>query len=652
MSTPAFQLDPSLAGLSPALLRKRYDQLTPEQRRALGFVRLASEEEAARALQSEPGAPVDFAGRVFPNSNQVRVSADTESGIEPTQLPAGVSFQRGNFTGAMPTDFSNPPRTEMAAPAMQTIAAKSNPPTDGSAWKPVEETSSAWKPVEETKPPEDYLTRTEDMIDESAQTLAREVGAAGSTIAGIPGAIWHAFRDPETDEERAQREKIESAGGNVPNDAISRAIFRLSGAGQTERAIKFYAQYAKASPEEKNRMESEMLSVAPEAIGAGAGAVLTPKLIESTVRGAPSLPSTTKLTAPVRAVAKATNKVLAKAPATVGGTVGAAAGGYFGGHVGAEIGGAAGALAGKELLPTLRVPLENVGLPSRVTGGPAEAPIYESPAVSEPAPAASAPPATPAEILNKPGTPLELQKLLDEALGGRPLQRGVPLRNQGQAPAPAPKLPEGFTPVESTALRGYKYDPATREFESVTTGGQHYIHGDVSPEEAQAFAEAESKGRAWQKIRENPLVAKVVAGERVSVKPGSMQSAATGEIIPKSEAGMGDLTNILQQSLDQAQTGKGGVITSASPKALMDRWGVDPESLAAGREQTRGMSAEETEASIQKLAAAYKKGQAVEPVMETRDAQNNLIDVDGRGRAIAAHRAGIKRIPVIVRRMQ
>jgi hypothetical protein len=75
------------------------------------------------------------------------------------------------------------------------------------------------------------------------------------------------------------------------------------------------------------------------------------------------------------------------------------------------------------------------------------------------------------------------------------------------------------------------------------------------------------------------------------------------------------------------------------------------ESLAAGREQTRGMSPAQTEASIAKLTERYKKGFPVEPVMETRDAGNNLIEVDGRARAIAAQRAGVKQIPIIVRRL-
>ncbi len=132
-----------------------------------------------------------------------------------------------------------------------------------------------------SEPPADYLTHAEDIIHESAQTLGREVSTAGRTIAGIPGAIYHAFSDPETDEERAQRQAIESAGGNVPNDFLSRAIFRLSGAGQTKEAINFYTRYAKASSDEKRIMEDAMLQVAPEALGIGAGAVLAPKIIEN-----------------------------------------------------------------------------------------------------------------------------------------------------------------------------------------------------------------------------------------------------------------------------------------------------------------------------------------------------------------------------------
>jgi hypothetical protein len=114
-----------------------------------------------------------------------------------------------------------------------------------------------------------------------------------------------------------------------------------------------------------------------------------------------------------------------------------------------------------------------------------------------------------------------LEQQLNEALGGKALKSDVPLRQQvpTKGTAEAPKLPAGFSPVDSSALKGFKYDPTTKEFETITQGGQRYIHGDVSPEDAQAFMDADSKGKAWQQIRENPLVAKVVNGKRIAIKP-------------------------------------------------------------------------------------------------------------------------------------
>ena len=117
-----------------------------------------------------------------------------------------------------------------------------------------------------------------------------------------------------------------------------------------------------------------------------------------------------------------------------------------------------------------------------------------------------------------------VEQQLNDALGGRPLQPNVPLRQQvpGKLAAEAPKLLQGFSPVESSALKGFKYDPRSREFETVTQGGQHYVYGDVAPEDARAFMEADSKGTAWSDLRKSPgvtLVAKVVNGKRIAIKP-------------------------------------------------------------------------------------------------------------------------------------
>lgn len=424
-----------------------------------------------------------------------------------------------------------------------------------------------------------------------------------------------------------------------------------------------------------------------------------------------------KSAAGVRAAARGANKVLAKAPGTIGMTAGAAAGRGLEHVTGvpglAEVGAAAGYGIGKEVLPAVRIPGEGFGLPSRVTGGPEVAPKFEP---GEPAAAA---PAAPAPKI----TPKAVEQQLEEALGGKKLVPGVSLKNQPAAQAAAAgKLPEGFTPVESSALKGYKYDPAAREFEYITKDGSHYVRGDVEPEAAAQFeqtaAEKGSFGKAWAELRQNPQggvgVAKVINGKRVpviktapitdlaqqikdsaepsqapsgapltdlakqikkSAKRSVVTDPATGkpefsDVVAKKSAAPAakpapeeDLTELLQKSVEQAKAQKAAsastveeipdnVMTMRDPAELAKRWGVDAESLAAGREQTRGMSPQETEAQIAKLAARYKKGFPVEPVLETRDAANNIVAVDGRARAIAAQRAGVKQVPIIVRRLK
>jgi hypothetical protein len=145
-------------------------------------------------------------------------------------------------------------------------------------------------------------------------------------------------------------------------------------------------------------------------------------------------------------------------------------------------------------------------------------------------------------------TPKAVESQLNESLGGQPLQKNVPLRQQlpaAQKATAATKLPDGFTAVESSALRGYKYNPATREFESITKDGRHYIHGDVSPEEAQAFEQADSKGKAWSQLKsQNPLVAKVLDGKRTAIVKSGPSGATPQDVAPGQ-----DLTPALKDSL-------------------------------------------------------------------------------------------------------
>jgi hypothetical protein len=139
-----------------------------------------------------------------------------------------------------------------------------------------------------------------------------------------------------------------------------------------------------------------------------------------------------------------------------------------------------------------------------------------------------------------------LGNLLDQSLGAKKLEPNVPLRQQMPATASRPQsmstpasqpavdsgIPEGHTPHDSSALRSSKYDADANEFHArMTSGNTTYVYGDVAPEEAQAFADAPSKGKAYQQIKSgHPLVAKIVDGKRIAVKAGAGSAAPSGAI--------------------------------------------------------------------------------------------------------------------------
>lgn len=116
------------------------------------------------------------------------------------------------------------------------------------------------------------------------------------------------------------------------------------------------------------------------------------------------------------------------------------------------------------------------------------------------------------DFLNTKKAVDQIGEQINQGMGNKPIQPNVPLRQQG-------KLPQGFTSHESSALSGSKFNPQASELEIATPNG-HYIYGEVTPEVADNFANAESKGKAWGEIKKNhPLVAKVINGKRVSVNP-------------------------------------------------------------------------------------------------------------------------------------
>lgn len=134
---------------------------------------------------------------------------------------------------------------------------------------------------------------------------------------------------------------------------------------------------------------------------------------------------------------------------------------------------------------------------------------------------------TPAPIAAPPVSRSALSRQLDanlnNAVGNRPLQPGIPLRNQYR-PQATPVTPDasGMTPVEgSSAVKAFRYDREAQELHVTSKDGTTYVSGEVTPDQAFNFAAAESKGQAWKAIRDNsPLVGKIPpGGKRIAVKP-------------------------------------------------------------------------------------------------------------------------------------
>lgn len=685
-----------LTQLTPDILTQAISSLTPEQLKALGLRRQATDGEVAAYDQAHrsPGAPADFAGPVFSNPDAVKVSDDTESGIEPTRLPTGVTLQKQNFTGRTPGDTSNPAAAQILPGAMQTIGAKfdASQPEDKPKFDPAQEY---------TKEGAGGGT-----FDPNASYEVAPPPAAGPHVTMHPHNLVTGKPNPDFDDEPATSGEFL---GNLAKSA-AKDIYDISAPNLLNQVIKQKTGKDLAAKVGLHGAEMDKIpnKAAMIVIPALAGEFGAPEPVPG-VRSARAAaePAATESAIPPAARTALTKALTKFALKKIPGAHSVADAIQFAKDMGwtEEMAATKAAPAaeavpmtdgtpwGKPILEKPAPPVETEAAAEDLEG--VTSPQTEHAAATE---AEEIPADTLAQVLSKPGSPADLQKALNDALGGKPLQKGVSLRNQGKTAAATPKveLPADYTPVDSSVLAGVKYDPTSETFHSVTNTGQHYAYQGVTPEDFSQFEANESKGTAWNTLRQKPGVVQVEKNFAPS-RPAGMRNQS-GEVIPKSKAGMqsavmqkaenlsdfirqspaealktpakkvtpkaavkdttakpaasGDLTEQLQQSLDQVKAEKGGVFTSAAPGELLDRWGVDPESFAEGRSQTRGMKPQESEADLKKLTAAYKKGQAIEPVMETRDAQNNIIEVDGRGRALAAHRAGIERIPVIVRRLQ
>jgi hypothetical protein len=149
--------------------------------------------------------------------------------------------------------------------------------------------------------------------------------------------------------------------------------------------------------------------------------------------------------------------------------------------------------------------------------------LGQIPSTPQPGPAPSEPQPAP-----RTTSQAEFRRQLDQALPTAP-QPGQPIYPRPNAPqmqaAPTPEEPiPSLTPVEgSSAVEGYHYDPQRREFSyKEKKSGITYVFGDVDPETAQKFEQAESKGRALDSVRKQPgavHVAKIINGKRHAVIP-------------------------------------------------------------------------------------------------------------------------------------
>lgn len=153
--------------------------------------------------------------------------------------------------------------------------------------------------------------------------------------------------------------------------------------------------------------------------------------------------------------------------------------------------------APKEETPVVKPQQQELPLqPGTTFARPIQGPLFDRAAEPEPASAVENPKAPSKPTVSKIGQEVE------KGMGGKP-------------------VPEDHTPVNSSAIRSYKYDAGENELhvQADKTGTVH-VYGDVNDADAAKFENAESKGKAWATVKsDHPQVAKIIDGKRISVKP-------------------------------------------------------------------------------------------------------------------------------------
>jgi hypothetical protein len=120
-----------------------------------------------------------------------------------------------------------------------------------------------------------------------AKTLGREVYSAGKTALGMIPVAYHAFADVATPEEKAEQAQFEKEQGEEPGTE-SRGLKRI-GLGLERMTTAPLIQGVKdwSDPATRPTLD-QALSVAPEAVGQGAGTVVGGKLIEGAAEKVPA----------------------------------------------------------------------------------------------------------------------------------------------------------------------------------------------------------------------------------------------------------------------------------------------------------------------------------------------------------------------------
>ncbi len=187
----------------------------------------------------------------------------------------------------------------------------------------LEKTDKAITGALETNP-ENLKSLARTNLIEVPKTLGREVYSGIKAIGSMPGGIYHAFADEPTQEERERNAQFEKENGEAPGaetsglKRIGLGIQRMSGIPAAEEAVKTYA-----NPKTRPSYE-QILSVAPEALGQGAGTVLAAKAAETAapkiVRGVKeAAPAIKNAAAPVT---DAVNNVVNKGVRRIGYNIG------------------------------------------------------------------------------------------------------------------------------------------------------------------------------------------------------------------------------------------------------------------------------------------------------------------------------------------